>query len=311
MTERSRLIPEVVVEGKRLGRHVFHDDRSLAYVLDEAVVGKSVQWERQIPVLDQGDTSSCTGNACVGVLGTTPGHADLVAHDAALVLDEVEAQGLYSAAEVFDGDGPYPPNDNGSSGLSVAKADLAAGLCSGYVHALSVSAAHTAIQRGPFMVGSNWYSSMDSPDANGLVSIAEGATVRGGHEYECVGYDMEADLWHLVNSWGTGWGAGGHFYYSTATFTRLLAEEGDVTQLVPLSQPAPVPAPVVPPAPPAPPVAPTPTRPLPTPPAPPEPPDPAPPGPLQELAQIVEAFMARLKQWITEYAEGAAGAADD
>jgi len=238
-----RLIPEIVVEGKRLGRHVNHDPRSLAYALPEAARIVSVQWERVIPVLNQGDVGACTGNACTGILGTSPDHGDLAALIAAgLVLDETEALKLYSAAEVIDGDGPYPPHDNGSSGLSVAKAAMARGLCSGFKHALSVAAAHTAIQKGPFMVGSDWYTSFDTPDANGLVAIAPGATVRGGHEYECIGYDLPSDLWHLVNSWGTSYGVAGHFYYSTETFAALLASDGDATSLVPLSKPAPVPA---------------------------------------------------------------------
>jgi hypothetical protein len=240
----TRRIPEIIVEGKRLGRHIRHDDRSLAYLHPETDTIVSVQWERVIPVLDQGNVGSCTGNACTGILGTLPDDADLSALIAAgLVLDENEALSLYSAAETIDGDGPYPPNDNGSSGLSVAQAAKNAGLCSGYLHALSVAAAHSAIQAGPFMVGSDWYDSFDTPDANGLVAIAPGATVRGGHEYECIGYDAPSDLWHFVNSWGTSYGVAGHFYYSSDTFATLLASDGDVTSLVPLSQPAPTPTP--------------------------------------------------------------------
>jgi len=248
-----RTIPEIVVPGKRLGRHVNHDDRSLAYALPETDTIVSIQWARLIPILDQGDVGACTGNACTGILGTNPDYTDLAPELAVgLVLDEAEALTLYSAAEKIDGGAGYPPEDNGSSGLSVAQAAKAAGLCSGYVHALSIAAAHTAIQIGPFMVGSDWYDSFDTPDANGLVAIAPGATVRGGHEYECIGYDAPSDLWHLVNSWDTVYGVDGHFYYSTETFTALLASDGDVTSLVPLSQPAPVPAPITPPAPPEP-----------------------------------------------------------
>jgi hypothetical protein len=236
-------IPEIVVPGKRLGRHVNHDERSLAYAIPETDVVVSVQWPRVIPVLNQGDVGACTGNACTGLLGTQPDDTALAAKLAAgLVLDESLALTLYSEAETIDGDGPYPPNDNGSSGLSVAQAAKNAGLCSGYTHALSIAAAHTAIQAGPFMVGSDWYDSFDTTDANGLVEIVPGAAVRGGHEYECRGYDAPTDLWHFVNSWGESYGVAGEFYYSSATFEALLANDGDVTALVPLSQPAPTPA---------------------------------------------------------------------
>lgn len=244
-----RRIPETVVEGKRLGRHVLHDPRSLAFQIHAVGAAATVKWDRRIPVLDQGDIGSCTGNAAVGHLGTEPDDdavASLLA-SGALKLDEAEALRIYSAAEVIDGDGPYPPNDNGSSGLSVAKAAKAAGLISGYLHITSLAACQTAIKAGPFIVGSNWYTSMDNPTATGLVQVS--GQVRGGHEYECVGYDAATDLWEFVNSWGSGYGQAGHFFYSSASFTRLLSEEGDATQFVPLSQPAPTPVPTPTPAP--------------------------------------------------------------
>lgn len=263
MTVTVRQIPEIVVEGKRLGRHIRHDDRSLQYLHADGTP-TTVKWTREIAVLDQGDVGACVGNACTGVLGTDPDYGDLAALlKSGLTLDESEALSLYSAAEVIDGDGPYPPNDNGSSGLSVAQAAKAAGLCSGYQHATSIAQAHTAIQAGPVMIGSNWYTSFDTPDANGLVAIAAGATVRGGHEYEAIGYDVDTDLWECVNSWGDSYGVAGHFFMSTATLTQLLSEQGDVTSLVPLSQPTPVPTPAPVPTPPTPEPGPTPPAPNP------------------------------------------------
>lgn len=251
-TVTRRRIPEFVVPGRRLGRHVHHDSRSLDYqVVSDGTVA-TVRWARVIPVLDQGDVGSCTGNAATGHIGTQPDDdavASLVA-TGAVVLNEGLALNLYSAAEVIDGDGPYPPNDNGSSGLSVAQAAKAAGLISGYVHATSLAAAQTAIQTGPFIVGSDWYTSMDNPDSSGVVTVS--GSIRGGHEYECIGYDQATDLWELVNSWGTSFGVGGHFFYSSASFSKLLADQGDITQFVPLSKPAPVPTPVPTPNPPGP-----------------------------------------------------------
>lgn len=262
----------IVVPGKPIGRRVRHDPRSLLYqVVPDGTVA-TVLWERTIPVLDQGDVGSCTGNATVGLLGTVPNVASV---PAGVTLNEAEALKIYSAAETIDGDGPYPPNDNGSSGVSAASAAKNAGLCSGYVHATSLAAAQTAIQKGPFMIGSDWYTSMDSPDANGLVTVS--GTVRGGHEYECRGYDSQTDLWHLTNSWGTSFGVNGEFFYSSASFSKLLADQGDVTQLVPLSQPAPVPTPVPTPQP-----TPTPT------------PTPAPSNP---LAALNAALWAELNAW--------------
>ena len=236
----------------RLGRHVRHDPRSLAYrVIADGTVA-SASWERKTPVLDQGDLGSCTGNAACGVLGTEPFYSTL-AHDLeiGLKLDENEAVSLYGIATQLDPyPGTYPPDDTGSDGLSVAKACQKAGLISGYQHITSVAAAQTAIQHGPFIVGSDWYTGMDTPNSAGIVT-ATGA-VRGGHEYECIAYDPVSDLWKFVNSWGTGWGVdGGHFYYTSGTFAQLLSRDGDATVFTPITSPAPTPTPTPTPTPPS------------------------------------------------------------
>lgn len=225
-----------------LGRHINHDIRSASYLVEEDGTVASASWSRKIPILDQGQVGSCTGNATVGVLGTEPDFEALGALIAkGLSLTEVLALKIYSDAEEIDGDGPYPPNDNGSSGLSVAKAAKNAGLISGYTHITSLGAAKTAIQSNPFITGSNWYDGMDSPDSSGLV-VPTGS-VRGGHEYECFAYDASADEWHFCNSWGTSFGVQGTFKYSSTSFQKLLSEDGDATVLLPLSAPAPTPNP--------------------------------------------------------------------
>lgn len=235
-----RRIPETKVPGKPLGRHVVHDPRSLAYQVTAAGALQTVYWDRQIPVLDQGQLGSCTGNAAVGAIGTSPLEDALPTGH--VTLDEKEAVALYSAAEQIDGGKGYPPEDQGSSGLSVAKAAKAAGLISGYLHATSIAAMNTALQTGPVIVGVNWYEGFDNPDpSTGLVTIS--GSVRGGHEFEVIGYSVEDDTYTAFNSWGTSWGVNGRFTFTGKTMARLLAEEGDCTQLLPLSVPAPTPTP--------------------------------------------------------------------
>jgi hypothetical protein len=249
-----RRIPEHVVPGKRLGRHVGHDSRNLAYPWRRAD-GRQLTdqlWTRHIPILDQGEVGSCTGNAETGSLGSDPDYAALpVAYGPGghQALNEQLAVAIYSAAETIDGDGPYPPNDNGSTGPSAAKAAMNMGLISGYLHCLSLADVLDALEEHPVCIGSNWYDSMDSPDSSGLVAISSGAQVRGGHEYLCRGKSVEDKLVFLDNSWGTGWGKGGSFSYSWDTLERLLAEQGDGTVSLPLSAPAPTPVPVPTPTP--------------------------------------------------------------
>jgi hypothetical protein len=91
------------------------------------------------------------------------------------------------------------------------------------------------------IVGVNWYDGFDNPDSRGLVKISGG--IRGGHEFEVIGLDVDKKLFHAVNSWGTGWGKSGHFWFSFADMSRLLSEDGDCTQLLPLTVPAPTPTP--------------------------------------------------------------------
>jgi hypothetical protein len=243
--------PPSTSDGGRLGRHVHHDSRSLWYAYQRTAPALvSVLHTRHIPILDQGQTSSCTGNGEVGCLGTDPLWGALPAHP---VLNEAEALRLYSAAEVIDGDGPYPPNDNGSSGLSAAKAAKNAGLIAGYVHCLSLADVLDALQFGPVSIGINWYDSFDNVPASGLLAISKGAQVRGGHEPMLRGVDVNAQTVLGDNSWGTSWGVQGSFSMGWATLERLLSEDGDGTVSVPLSQPAPVPVPPAPvPVPPAP-----------------------------------------------------------
>ena len=238
---KTVVLPEIVVPGCRLGRHIRHDPRSLAYLLPETETVVSVTWPRHIPILDQRATSACTGNALTGALGTGPLFDAL---PSGLTLDEQFALTIYSQAEVLDGDGPYPPNDNGSSGLSVATVAKTDGYISGYLHATSVAAAHTAIQAGPFIQGTNWFTGMDTPDANGVVTAT--GTVRGGHEYVCREYDAVNDLWWYDNSWGPSFGVQGRFAMTSATLATLLAQSGDITALVPVNKPAPVPTPPTP-----------------------------------------------------------------
>ena len=234
----TAILDEHVIEGQRLGRHVEHDPRSRAYAY-EAPAGAAalvaVEHVRHGGIFNQGNLGSCTGNAAAGAKNTEPLYHAGSAHP----LSESGAVDLYSLATQLDGlsNGYYPPTDTGSSGLAVAKAMQQQGLIGSYSHAFNMAAALAALQAGPVITGVPWYEGFDSPDANGLVKIA--GQIRGGHEIVARGYQpgVAADgsdaLIKLDNSWGTGWGKSGSFYWTVATWASLLAQQGDVTILQP------------------------------------------------------------------------------
>lgn len=241
----------------KLGRIVNHDERSRQYALPEPAEGTAYEakrWTREAPVFDQGQVGSCTGNAAAGWVGTDDSTRLGVAKlPDGTAVDEALALSIYSAAETIDGDGPYPPKDNGSSGLSVAKVLKARGLCSDYSHAFSITAVYAALQKGPGLAGVRWYNSMYTPDADGRIHVDTSSTLEGGHEF--VLDELEVDtvgvptkIW-MQNSWGNGWGVGGRGYFTPADLTKLLSLQGDFTVPTPITvkpdpEPTPTPTPV-------------------------------------------------------------------
>lgn len=249
---KVRVITEHIISDKRLGRHVKHDPRNRLYAYPHRKVEhKSIRHNRWIPVLDQGDLGSCTGNAVEGVLGTSPIWDALIQSSLLTLpsvsnaeLDEDQAVTWYSAATSLDDYlGTYPPEDTGSDGQSAMQALLNAGYISGYQHAFDVETALTALEQGPVIIGINWYSSFDEPISDGYIAITSQAFIRGGHEVVLDEIDAENELVWLTNSWGSQWGIEGRACMSFATLKRLLSEDGDVTIPVPLTSPAPTPMP--------------------------------------------------------------------
>lgn len=233
-----------------LGRVKQHDPRSIHYALPvwPRAALKPVDWTRRAPIFDQGDLGSCTGNAAAGLVGTDAlgytGATSVEISGNALTVDEKLALQVYSLATQLDEfQGAYPPDDTGSSGLGAAKALVKLGLVSVYQHAFSLDALDTALQRGPVMIGVDWYNSMFTPTNQGLVTVDRKSGLAGGHEFVVSGWD--GALYRIDNSWGTGWGRSGSAYFRRSDLGVLLAADGDVTQPTFVTAPTP-------PAPPAP-----------------------------------------------------------
>lgn len=216
-------LEEQVVPEMRLGRHIAHDPRSWNFPAPMAPSLVTTLHKRVVPIFNQGELGSCTGNACAGALGTQP---DTVGDR----FTEAEAVELYSMATHLDRTtGYYPPNDTGSSGLAVAKAARTKGYVESYSHAFGLDHALAALVLAPVITGVAWHEGFDHPDSKGFVTV--GGSVRGGHEFCVVGLDVENKTVRAANSWGTTWADGGFFEFSWDDWGKLLAERGDVTQL--------------------------------------------------------------------------------
>ncbi len=216
-------LPEQHVAGRRLGRHVVHDPRSRDFEAGRAAKIVSVTHQATGLPLDQGKIGSCTANALCGALNSAPDFGGGSA------LTEQDAVSLYELETQLEGE-PYPPNDPGGSGLMVCKAAQQRGLISSYTHAFGIQHALEALVLRPVITGVQWYTSFDSPDkSTGLVEIAPGATVRGGHEVVADQIDAGNQLVWFWNSWGTAFGIGGRFCMSFSTWEQLLHSQGDVT----------------------------------------------------------------------------------
>jgi hypothetical protein len=222
-------LPETVVNGKRLGRHIEHDHQSRGYSASKSLSLVDKSWIRYAAPFDQGDIGSCTGNAMAGCLVTepffSPGHK----------VDEALAVLIYSAATRLDYiAGHYPPTDTGSSGLACAKVAHKLGYISAYKHAFCMPSLLGSLSRvGPVMIGIGWYDSFDSPIGSGaLLAISADAQVRGGHEVQLLGIDPLNRLVRGCNSWGDQWGDAGYFTMGFDTLDRLMSERGDC--IVPL-----------------------------------------------------------------------------
>lgn len=207
-----------------LGRLVEHDERSRFYQAAQAPAQRSVLWGHHAPVLDQGDLGSCTGNATAQLINT-----DYFAKSrGAGYLTEKDALKIYELGTTLDNvPGAYPPDDTGSTGIAVAKAGVQLHYFTGYKHAFGFAHFTAALQLQPVIVGTTWHNGMFKPNAKGFIRPT--GAVAGGHEYLALGVDYASQTLTFLNSWSSAWGLSGRFHMTFADFSKLLADQGDVT----------------------------------------------------------------------------------
>jgi len=182
----------------------------------------AVEWLDTEPVLDQGQTPHCIGDGGAQ-WGNTPPVDDRYT--------QADADVLYYACKTRDGE---PGQENGSSVHTLAKELAARGRIGGYAWAANVDqVAQWVLGHGPVIFGTDWYDSMFTPDANGL--IVPTGQLRGGHCYVVVGYDPATQLFKILNSWSASWGINGRAYLHYSSVRSLLATQGEALAAVELA----------------------------------------------------------------------------
>ena len=208
-----------------LGRLPQFDARSRAFPIRSLVAAKpprSYTWSCGVTI-DQGMEGSCVGHAWAHELAARPRVIPGVGHDFARRV-YFDAQRI----DEWDG-GAYPgaaPFYEGTSVLAGAKVVKALGAMDEYRWAFGLSDLILAVgYAGPAVLGINWYEGMFDPDPSGLVRVS--GDVAGGHAIVANGVSVKRRLVRLHNSWGPGWGVGGHAFIGWDDLERLLHEQGE------------------------------------------------------------------------------------
>jgi hypothetical protein len=218
----------------RLKRHIYHDERSKLHRFSTARIAelKNVVHERHGPIIDQGNVGCSTGCAGIGALECDPLFKTLPTTETSIYpLNLDGALLLYSDAQEIDKDGKYPPNDNGSCGLSIAKALCAKGVVHSYQHIYTADEAYCAIQEYPIIIGMYWYNDMYHPALDGQIQPTGG--IAGGHEVLVREIDVDQKRVWIDNSWGNEYGINGRAWLTFDDFEIVMKNNGDGIVLMP------------------------------------------------------------------------------
>ena len=187
-------------------------------------------WRIAATALHQGSTGTCVGHAWANFLRCAPlrtvkgAPSPYDIYRKAVTLDEWSEN---------DDETGLPDHDAGldfgTSVRSGAEAVTSFGRLKTYLWAFTLQPAlEFVLTQGPVVLGINWYTSFNNPNAEGVIRIRSNAIVDGGHAILWRGADTKRGLALLSNSWGDTWGKSGECYIPLRDLDRLISlEQGE------------------------------------------------------------------------------------
>jgi len=206
--------------GKGLGRHSFNDIRRGNHLMRSVLTATEFNraetitqriWEHG-EILDQGEEGACVGFAWTAWYNSKPLGFNRQ-------LGNRDAFGWYNRAKEID---PWPgTNYDGTATSAGADVAMERGYINRYLWAGSVQEVEAwLLNRGPVVVGSNWFYSMDDVD-NGFIRVDSSTGARGGHAYLLIGKGRDGN-YVFQNSWGTSYGREGLVRMRPFDFNNLV-----------------------------------------------------------------------------------------
>lgn len=196
------------------GRFFARDRRDARFRIRAAAsMRRSRMWAEGTWNGDQGLTPQCVGYAWAHWLHASP------------IRNYLHPSGIYQFAQTCD---EWEGVEyDGTSVRAGAKVLHRLGLIESYGWGRTVDdLVYMLLERGPAVVGSEWFEGMMQPDELDIIR-ATGDSV-GGHAYLVSGVNTKTQFFRVKNSWGTLWGDGGRAYISFADMERLIALEGEI-----------------------------------------------------------------------------------